>query len=291
MSGPTRTLLVMVGPPGAGKTTAAKQIMALREKELRGEVLSVEHPDGELNKKGDCVKQVGAGVVLDGSGGLALLGRFATTHPEFWKATRNKLMEGADRLAVGKEKGTWSQLLRPGVSPLADYRLLVIDSCDEATLHVNHLKQAQAAGWSIRVRELAVDCDTSRYRCMNRNYAGGSSSVLEPRLTLMEREWNEAFDERVAQLRTRFAAWDYAVRSQDEVLQEASTLLQNSKITAAPSRPVFGAVAPASAPAVPAGAAPADSSVAEQGSRKRSLVPAHKAKKRPKQHQQHLHSS
>lgn len=287
MASPTRTLLVMVGPPGAGKTTAAKQIMALREKELRGEVLSVEHPDGELNKKGDGVKQVGAGVVLDGRGGLALLGRYASTHPEFWRTTRNKLMEGADRLAVGKEKGTWSQLLRPGVSPLADYRLLVIDSCDEATLHMNHLKQAQAAGWAIRVRELAVDCDTSRDRCMERNYAGRGSSVLEPRLTSMEREWNETFDERVAQLRTRFAVWDYAVRSQDEVLQEASTLLQNSGNSADSCRPMLtGAIAPASGPA----AAPADSSVAE-GSRKRSLVPANKAKKRPKQNQQNADST
>lgn len=229
MATPTRTLLILIGPPGAGKTAAAKTIMASRENELRqplhGTVLSVNHPDGERNKKGNGIKQVSAGVVVDGHGGLALLGRYATTHSEFWKSSRNKLMEGADRLAVGKEKGTWSQLLRPGVSPLASYSLLVVDSCDEATLHASHLHQARAAGWVIRVRELAIDRDSSRKRCIERNYAGRSSSLLQPRLTPMEREWNEDFDEKVAQLRARFSAYDYAIRSQNEVVTEASALL------------------------------------------------------------------
>jgi|EP01043_Picozoa_sp_COSAG02_P029934 ABC-type dipeptide/oligopeptide/nickel transport system ATPase component len=271
MSAPMPTLLVLIGPPGAGKTTTAKNIMMLREKELRrplrGEVLSVDHPDGERNKKGTGVKQVGAGVVLDGRGGLALLGRYATTHPKFWKTTRNKQMEGADRLAVGKEKGTWSQLLRPGVSPLADYRLLIIDSCDEATLHTSHLRQAHAAGWVVRVRELVVDCDTSRDRCMERNYAGRSSSDVEPRLTSMEHEWNEAFDEKVALLRARFRAWDYAMRSQDEVLQEATTLLA-------------GMDSAASSATLAAPAAPAATKRASQ--KRRSRMPANGAKKRTK---------
>ena len=87
-------------------------------------------------------QQVGCGVVLDGQGGLALLGRYAATHRELKKPH----MEGADRLAVGREKGTWSQLLRPGVSALAGYTLLIVDSCDTATIHVNHLERAQAAG-------------------------------------------------------------------------------------------------------------------------------------------------
>ena len=275
------TLLVLIGPPGAGKTTAAKQIMALREKELRrplrGEVLFVDHPDGERNKKRTGVKQVGAGVVLDGCSGLALLGRYAITHPMFWKTTQNKLMEGADRLAIGKEKGTWSQLLRRGVSPLADYRLLVIDSCDEATLHASHLQQAQAAGWTVRVRELPIDRDTSRDRCMERNYAGRASSNTEPRLTSMEHEWHAAFEEKVALLRARFAAWDYAMRSQDEVLQEASTLLQSSEAAAAStSRTLAEMVTTASAtPAAPA--APGASATAKRG-----LGPSGGSRKRPK---------
>ena len=57
-----RTLLVLIGAPGAGETTAAKQIMTMREAELQrplvGDVLSVDHPDGQRNKKGDGIKQV-----------------------------------------------------------------------------------------------------------------------------------------------------------------------------------------------------------------------------------------
>ena len=95
-------VLVLIGGPGAGKTTTAKAIMAGRA--VTGHVLEANHPDGERNKKGDGVKKVGAGVVLDGADGLALLGRYAATH----KGLKKPHMEGADRLAVGKEKGTWT---------------------------------------------------------------------------------------------------------------------------------------------------------------------------------------
>ena len=35
-------------------------------------------------------------------------------------------MEGADRLTLGRETGTWSHLLREGVSVLASYKVLVL---------------------------------------------------------------------------------------------------------------------------------------------------------------------
>ena len=163
-------VLVLIGGPGAGKTTAAKAIMAGVGRKVSGRVLEADHPDGERNKKGDGVKKVGAGVVLDNANGLALLGRYAATH----KGLKKPHMEGADRLAVGKEKGTWSHLLRPGVSALSQYRLLVVDSCDNATLHPTNLKRAEDAGWEIRVRELRLDRETSRARCAARNYSGGA---------------------------------------------------------------------------------------------------------------------
>ena len=245
-------VLVLIGGPGAGKTTTAKAIMAGRA--VTGHVLEANHPDGERNKKGDGVKKVGAGVVLDGADGLALLGRYAATH----KGLKKPHMEGADRLAVGKEKGTWSHLLRPGVSALARYRLLVVDSCDHATLHPTNLRRAEAAGWEIRVRELRLDPATSRARCTARNFGGDGE------LTALEEEWQADFSGMAAALRGRFEGWDYRVCSQDDVLAEARGLLDDDAPAAA--------AAPAGA-AAPAAAAP----------KKRAAAPApRKAAKKPK---------
>ena len=238
-------LYVLIGAPGAGKTTTAKRIMDARRTALmQGKVLGAAHPDGDCNKKG-VVKQIGCGCVLDGSGGAAFLGRYAAFHNKLARPE----MEGADRLQLGKETDTWSHMLRPGVSVLARYKVLVVDSCD-ATKSVNaaHLLRVARAGWDVRVRELQVGRDASAQRCRARNYNGDGG------LTEVELRWHDSFDAEAIDMRAKFRQWtDFKVCTQDAAVSEA-LLLAGGGGTAAPvaAAGVAGPAAATSAPSAPA---------------------------------------
>ena len=205
-------LYVIVGPPAAGKTTTAKEIKSTfgGGGAMIGELLKVANPD-------DPAKNAMAGVVWDTQHRLAFLGRYAEQFPRMPRLH----MEGADRLALGVETGTWSHLLRKGVSELHEYQVLIVDSCDPKVLNANHLARARDAGWTVRVRELQASLSDSMQRCRQRNYSGDGT------LTEVEQKWHDDFDGKLAELRGMFNGLDWQQMTSAQMVAEVGGLLEN----------------------------------------------------------------
>ena len=219
------TLMLLCGPPGAGKTTVVTNIMEKVGSGFVAEYFTAKHPDGNISKKTGGVSKVAAGCALNRERGIALLGRFKATHPKNFKNQKEHIytaMQGADRMGIGAETGTWNHLLRKGVSPLSDCKVFLVDSCDyKKGANPNRLQQAAEHGWQIKIREILVDRETSRRRCKERNFNGDGT------LTVAESNWNSDFAGELQKMRAKYKdqGWDYAVKTHEEIESEVLALL------------------------------------------------------------------
>ena len=174
-----------------------------------------------------------AAVALDQQCGMAFLGRYHLSHPTFFNRTRTTRpgMQGADRLSIGKETGTWSHLLFPSKSVLSQYRVIIVDTINLQTINRIHLARIEAAGCEVRVRQLPFRRDQLLPRLRDRNFSGTHA------LTPVESKWLENLKGNMKHLRSAFRGYDYKVYSGSKIRQEVQSLLAVKKVDPKGSRP------------------------------------------------------
>jgi hypothetical protein len=169
---------------------------------------------GENPEKNKTTKVI-ISVVLDSQQKIAWLGRYEN------RSLKKKIyLEGADCLSMGAETGTWSYLLQPKMSNLADYALIIVETCNFLTLSKEHLKRlAGEAHWVIHVRELSLSEDgTMEKRCRKRNFGNGQ-------LTSVENGWLNCYNNKREELRKRFDGLNHKVSSLNEIMLEELDLI------------------------------------------------------------------
>ena len=194
----------LIGPPGCGKTRAVLKIMGC-----------LGPFTGEVFKK----TSVRCAAALDRKNGIACIGRFKCTHG----ANRDRPdVEGCDRLARGRETGTWSCLLQEGMSKLSECRVVVLDSCDPKVLHRAHIRRLEDAGWHIAVREITTSRVVCEQRCQERDFGSGA-------LTGVEIAWNDDFDYMQSSMQRGLAGLrDHRKCSAADVVKEVCALCQQA---------------------------------------------------------------